>query len=475
MGKYDTQIIPKKQKYERATFADAFKQSLGQGLGALPATAIGEGFKGLSDYIVGSGLATKRGEVEKGVMTHGQTIDLENKKADDTRTRWADLLKRQLEADEASSAGRALTPEVIEDANRESEPSPATPVPSPKIPIPSPAAKGKTFASPNLRGSGVIAAQVTDDMFPGVRRNITTVATNAGNASTRADQFGRAEQVEFGRAGADKAKTLDDFYREARAENPNLDPANVRDDLRLNELAMQKANADLAHRAWTSRPGSIEMLRAGGKSQSEVTKNLGEAAKDMMASPEKIATKAMDQTGKLDELSFRAMMRPRGNGSGNVQQAADALARGKEEQRILEQRRSDLAAKGQLSPGEADRLNSRLAAIAANNTRAQGVLDAAMGKNPNLFVKPDVSLGLSQGRAKADTDAANARKAAEMEATKHQETVRLNDAKIRHYDNMDLNAEQRAAIDMIKAASVKDVDPEEIAAKLDMFEARFAQ
>ena len=474
MGKYDTQIIPKKQKYERASFADAFKQSLGQGLGALPATAIGEGFKGLSDYIVGSGLATKRGEVEKGVMTHGQTIDLENKKAEDTRKRRMELLKRQLEADEASSAGRALTPEVIEDANGESEPSPANPVPSPKSPAPGHAAKGKAFASPNLRGSGAIAAQVTDDMFPGVRRNITTVATNAGNASTRADQFGRAEQVEFGRAGADKAKTLDDFYREARAENPNLDPANVRDDLRLNELAMQKANADLAYRAWTSRPGSIDMLRTGGKSQSEVTKNLGEAAKDMMASPEKIATKAMDQTGELDELSFRAMMRPRGNGSGNVQQAADALARGNEEIRLLQQQLVGLQSKGKLTQTEKDRIISRIAAVASNNARAQGVLDAAMGKNPNLFVKPDVALGLSQGRAKADIDAENARKAGEMDVIKYQETVRLNDAKIKHYENMDLNAEQRAAIDLIKAATA-DANPKDIKAKLDMFEARFAQ
>lgn len=469
MGKYDTQIIPKKQKYERASFYDAFKQSLGQGLGALPATAIGEGFKGLSDYIVGSGLATKRGEVEKGVMTHGQTIDLENKKADDTRTRWADLLKRQLEADEASSAGRALTPEVIEDANRESEPSPATPVPSPKIPIPSPAAKGKTFASPNLRGSGAIAAQVTDDMFPGVRRNITTVATNAGNASTRADQFGRAEQVEFGRAGADKAKTLDDFYREARAENPNLDPANVRDDLRLNELAMQKANADLAHRAWTSRPGSIEMLRAGGKSQSEVTKNLGEAAKDMMASPEKIATKAMDQTGKLDELSFRAMMRPRGNGSGNVQQAADALARGNEEIRLLQQQLVGLQSKGRLTQAEKDRITSRIADVASNNARAKGVLDAAMGKNPNLFVKPDVALGLSQGRAKADTDAANAQNANAMKAIELQETIRMNNAKIERLQKLNLTDEQRVTLDMLKTASI-DADPDEIKERLKLFE-----
>ena len=398
MGKYDSVILPREQPYRKQTFGEAFKVGLGQTLGQLPGSILDTGFKGLSDYLVNSGLETRK------------TDEFNNrKKTEDTSKEWEAGTAGETEAGGAREAGLALrgTKKPIEETPADKVKSKTPLMPSKQIvgveDMRSHISTGadrlaallntnkgtsksgrvsvRTFTTDSGK-TGRNAADVINQVTPGALKTSETLNRNISGSADRAGQFGNAEMGVYEKAAGNDFKRLSDYFAEVVAENPTLDPNNGNDFYKLRAMAVSRAAADKSRRSSMDLPTANKQLQDSAKNQSAVAQDLGQAERSVASTSGGIAQQAMQEQGTLDQLSWKAMQKAlKGPGKIDLQRFQNAVDT---RQAALE------LDKPNLSPEE-------YAAEQGKIKQMQGVIDKEYAKNPNAVAgRPEATRILTE-------------------------------------------------------------------------------
>lgn len=341
-------VIQRKQKDRKPSFADSFKVGAGQSLGQLPAEIVGRGFGGLAQYLVGSGLETRRTDeamtqdLAKKTLADYTSGEIGEKKATGTIEAGKSLQTKtplQPEApvgkvadenilDSFSDELRVTRPDLNwpERAKAQNAPkndsvttdgeTPAGLTPGGLAAIvgakngSSGSMTTKTSTS-SMDRAGQTAKGVIEATLPVATEAMRRLNTNTANASDLAGGYGEAEMDVYDKAGGSQMRYLEDFYAEAKAENPQLDENNIRDKYKLMAITTALSNRDRERRSSMARPDAISQLQHSGLNQAKVAGELGQASRDVSAAPSRISQEAMQQSGKMDEMKFKFDNRPK--------------------------------------------------------------------------------------------------------------------------------------------------------------------
>jgi len=396
MGKYDPMILPKREQYRRRGFGEAFSAGLGESLGRLPANVLSEGFSGLADYIVGSGLRTRDTEEDaKQLLNKSNVVGFEGEAPKEAVAYGTHVAGKALSENDKDASQRAmLSPDA-----RLPDVSAALGLGQPE----NPARRSMALAGPNKGkstpsfGGAPGAVDVINQTNPGAIEAETSLNRSISESSRRVGEAGSAEGRVFRDAGSAAPKSVYDYLPEAQRQNPHLQMDGGQGQITLMGIARRMANADLSRRAAMGRPEAIAQLQTSGKNQADIAQSLGASQHNVASAPAQIAKEAMGNKAALDKLSMRGMRRG-GPAMPDLQKIRDAADQADALYRIKEAKHNST----QWADDDARQTSwDDLQKAGYEARRLQALYDKGLAKNPDAVVSPRVALSREDADAKA--------------------------------------------------------------------------